>query len=847
MKNNPLIFITILLVFSVCLSACGPIPKGVDDLPKVNKPITSSEPTRGSLVPLPQIQPSSATWFGMGSNTHMRSNDVDRDYAEMASLGVRFVREDIPWQEIQIDDTNYSFDYRGGILYRAIDAADKYNLEILAMLAYSPPENYKNASKAEFIKFWKGYVQAVVDSFGDHLDYWEIGNEISTLWGKVRGTKEFEPDIYVSMLSEAYRIIKTHDPTDTVIMSSLVNTDSLSQGLDPFETMRQLANLDAERYCDALALHVYWPSQDPDQPKSNLIYGNPKTLNLRDYVTTFISESEKQYGISLPLWITETGYDARGLSRLREAYSLTVERLQGALLVKTYVTLISIPEVQSVFWYTWFNDDTGQNYDLEQSGKDAYKTMTVALSGGTSLGQFDVFHVDGTVLEQVMDYRFARPDGKVVSYNWSESSSTSSLWARLKPVNAGQVVSVAPDKYFQDQPQERGPQDLFIVGITPNLLFGQIEPSTHIVLGDEEQKAALPPIVYLKDGNVWAYFLEEDRYLQITQDGADYGLPGERYSDPNISPDGRYLAFTQAGSNFVIYNFENSDSTYIPMASSPDILGDTLLGWGKNNQLYYTRMIGGCDFTGNDIKGPDAMQVYFYNPDTGYSNYVFDLPKVNDASHAYSIGIRISPDGNRVLAYNAACSVDLASTFVYDVKSGKVTMHYEGMHDFSPDGSYIASSEHQTRFTQPLTHWIEITDQNGNLVKSVHMRNEAGELAIDPRFSNTGRYLLFTEAIPLEEGLTFISSFMKYAQILPEQIFLYSLDQMNSSTQTFNHVGPAAAWKYFGAFSPDDHFVAILEGDPLDWRDKVDLSIYDIETGEVRVIDQVLRSAEVDW
>jgi len=258
-------------------------------------------------------------------------------------------------------------------------------------------------------------------------------------------------------------------------------------------------------------------------------------------------------------------------------------------------------------------------------------------------------------------------------------------------------------------------------------------------------------------------------------------------------------------------------------------------------------MVGGCDFSGNKLKGPDAMQVFRYDPQTKQSTYVFDLPKVDDASHAYSIGIRISPDGNRVLAYNAACSVDIGSTFVYDVKSGKVTMHYEGMHDFSPDGQYIASSEPQARFAQALTHWIEISDQNGSLVKSVHVNDTAGELAIDPHFSNTGKYLLFTEATPLESGLTFIASIMKYMQVSPGQIILYSLDQLTSNSLTFTPIGSAASWKYFGAFSPDDRYVVILEGEPVNWRDKVNMSIYDLETGKSQVIDQVSRSAEVDW
>ena len=64
------------------------------------------------------------------------------------------------------------------------------------------------------------------------------------------------------------------------------------------------------------------------------------------------------------------------------------------------------------------------------------------------------------------------------------------------------------------------------------------------------------------------------------------------------------------------------------------------------------------------------MEVYSYDPLSGGTRYEFDLPKVNDAGHAYSIGITIDPQAEYVIAWNAACSVGLGSRFLLTISTG---------------------------------------------------------------------------------------------------------------------------------------------------------------------------------
>ncbi len=52
--------------------------------------------------------------------------------------------------------------------------------------------------------------------------------------------------------------------------------------------------------------------------------------------------------------------------------------------------------------------------------------------------------------------------------------------------------------------------------------------------------SVLPPIVYSKEGNIYAYFLDSENILSITKDGGKYmGDIYVRYANPRVSLDGR--------------------------------------------------------------------------------------------------------------------------------------------------------------------------------------------------------------------------------------------------------------------------------------------------------------------
>lgn len=177
---------------------------------------------------------------------------------------------------------------------------------------------------------------------------------------------------------------------------------------------------------------------------------------------------------------------------------------------------------------------------------------------------------------------------------------------------------------------------------------------------------------YVKDYQVYIFNPADLSVVRMGDANHPFGYGLDCWqSSPRLSLDGRYLAFeVNCGNSFIVYDLlENTKIAEIVKASDPEILGDTLLGWAENGRLYYTRMVGSCSFE-PELKGPERMEVYSYDPVADGTRYEFDLPKVNDAPHAYSIGIAIDPQAEHIIAWSAACSVELGTRFLLNTITG---------------------------------------------------------------------------------------------------------------------------------------------------------------------------------
>lgn len=247
-----------------------------------------------------------------------------------------------------------------------------------------------------------------------------------------------------------------------------------------------------------------------------------------------------------------------------------------------------------------------------------------------------------------------------------------------------------------------------------------LEPTADVVL---------PPTNLYAYGKDFQVYILNPADLSVVRMG-DTNHPVGYGSDcwlasPRISLDGRYLAFEANCANaFIVYDLiQNAKIAEIVKASDPEILGDTLLGWAENGRLYYTRMVGGCSFE-PELKGPERMEVYSFDPVSGGTRYEFDLPKVDDAQHAYSIGIAIDPQAAHVIAWNGACSVGLGIRFVFNINTGDYELEpnswpasfgdFDGNYSSFPEEQYVYGADGGKLFVlkDPELEW----DPNARLM-----------------------------------------------------------------------------------------------------------------------------------
>jgi hypothetical protein len=165
MKNNKIFALAIISV--ILLSACEPVLHETNLQTEEKPEVPAVEPSPSAInVSDSQDMSEGVHGFGKGSSTNLRVPDIDQAYSDMADMGVRFIRKKIPMADVQLGQNFYDFNARWD-LDRMIPVAEKYDLEIVGLLAYGPSLPYDD--NEHFLRLWEGYVQAVIDRCGHNI------------------------------------------------------------------------------------------------------------------------------------------------------------------------------------------------------------------------------------------------------------------------------------------------------------------------------------------------------------------------------------------------------------------------------------------------------------------------------------------------------------------------------------------------------------------------------------------------------------------------------------------------------------------------------------------------------
>ncbi|MCP4537981.1 MAG: hypothetical protein GY832_12630 [Chloroflexi bacterium] len=239
----------------------------------------------------------------------------------MADAGFHWIRQEFPWEDIEIHG-KADFEDRRHEPYRSawkkydhiVDTATAYGLQVVPRLSnppawtramtntigtYAPPDDVAD---------WGDYVYAVVSRYRGRVRYYQLWNEpnIYPEWGE----QPVDPVAYTQLLCEGYDRAKEADPDVVIVSGALAPTVSFHPGPGPalgvsdFVFLQRMYDAGAADCFDVMAVNDYmlWsgPTDHRMQPL-NINFSRP--VYIRDIMVANGDAAK-------PVWISEMNSNA---------------------------------------------------------------------------------------------------------------------------------------------------------------------------------------------------------------------------------------------------------------------------------------------------------------------------------------------------------------------------------------------------------------------------------------------------------------------------------------------------------------------------------------------------------
>jgi Beta-galactosidase len=365
--------------FAGSLSGSGQTVMGIIINP-ASSGYTEVEGTGVSVVPplTPIAGPTSPSTGGLEFGTSdpgfgaESASQQAADLANMASIGLRWVRVDANWSWAQPTNSS-TFDWAWLDQEVASINAAGMNADLIiddtpawARASTSDP-NWTQPASASAYGTFAGEVAARYGPMG--VKAYEIWNEpnIQMFWNPAPN-----PTLYTSMLKDAYAAIKSVDPGATVISGGLSPAANTGTTIAPITFLQDMYADGAEGSFDALGDHAYSYPALPDayETWSGFSQMDQTSPSLRS-VMTANGDAGKQ------IWVTEVGAPSagsNGIGTAAQAQEVT-EAVQSAK---------STPWIGEMFFYTYEDASSNPDYfgllNAGGSPKPAWSALAAALS-----------------------------------------------------------------------------------------------------------------------------------------------------------------------------------------------------------------------------------------------------------------------------------------------------------------------------------------------------------------------------------------------------------------------------------------------------------------------------------
>lgn len=245
---------------------------------------------------------------------------VERSLKMISQAGFRWIRQEFPWEDIEIsakgDFWDHRWDRSAWDKYDHLVAmAEKYDLQIIARLdnppawsravgnapgwSLAPPDDY-----ADFGDF----VYAVVSRYRGRIRYYQIWNEpnIYPEWGD----QPADPEGYAELLKIAYRRAKEADPDCVIVAAGLAQTTEDTpaefgpRNVSDLLYLERMYQADVKGHFDIMGAMVYGLWTGPYDRRASADRANFSRAQLIREIMVRWGDGDK------PLWATEVGWNA---------------------------------------------------------------------------------------------------------------------------------------------------------------------------------------------------------------------------------------------------------------------------------------------------------------------------------------------------------------------------------------------------------------------------------------------------------------------------------------------------------------------------------------------------------
>lgn len=269
-----------------------------------------------NTAPLTPIDHAGVSPFGV--NTFLEQEveipKVREQLRMITAAGFRWIRQEFPWEDLEVDGRGQFTDSRSGETIdawekydRIVDLTEEYGVQIQVRLSNPPdwsranPDAGDQAPPDDFQDF-VNYAVAVAERYRGRIHHYQVWNEpnIYPEWGN----NFVDPVAYTELLCRTYDALKAVDPDIVVISGALAPTNALDGffGYSDFIYLQNMYDAGAGDCFDVLSMQGYGLNSGPTDHRYRLTTVNyARTEQIRD-IMVVNGDADKAIWISEAAW-----------------------------------------------------------------------------------------------------------------------------------------------------------------------------------------------------------------------------------------------------------------------------------------------------------------------------------------------------------------------------------------------------------------------------------------------------------------------------------------------------------------------------------------------------------------